>query len=292
MLSKVLFATLHHKRSRLFEEGLKLLLDEGFPIIVQNTGLDQGFGDFGLEHENIEFISRQDHVSYDEGLMRFKDILDNKEWDIVHFLDNDLFIRDMRYIKRTLEHFEESDLGFASYVENGNNYDLHQYDFKGKTIAEVTDQTFPAQEPWPFYKGNPQWENAAMMFKRDVWNQLRREDFQCTPYYIKRMVDLGVKLGVKKIQERLKYTHAGPGFIHIGNLMKYYYMIESFDFHDISPESAIDLSRIGYFIYQKEKFGDYSPEIERNFAAVVHGMGGREKCLQEWGRLVDGYYEI
>lgn len=282
---QIIFVCIYHKRSRLFEEGVKLLTKD-YPLLLQQTGFDKGFGGFGVP--NVEIVTQGDHINYDVGLQRFKDILQNRKWDIVHFIDNDLFITDMNYIKQTLKDFEDSDLGYASYLENGNNYDLSKYKFKG-TIAEVTDQHFVSSIQPGGIKGVPQWENAMMMFKRDTWDKLDQMDFINTPAYIKKMTEMGIKLGVKKVEERLRYSHAGPGFIHIGNLMAYYYMLENFDLGRLT-NSELDLSRMGYFFYQRRKFGGYAWNIEQSLQAVASSLG-EQKCIDAWLRLVKEYYE-
>jgi hypothetical protein len=283
----VLFACIHHKRSLLFEEGVKKLVNEGFPIILQNTGNDNGFGNFGLAHPNIEFINNQIHTDYDTGLMNFKDILRARTWDIVHFIDNDLFITNMDYIKETLKDFAESDFGYASHLENGNGYDLSRYHFKG-TMAEVFDQDFePSSQPGGI-KGKPQWENAAMMFKRSTWEKLNKEDFVNTPSYIRRMKYEGVKLGVKKVEERLTYTHASEGFIHIGNLFPYYVKLEDLGEWDFT--SKIDRTRFGYFLYQKKRFNiTYGGDVELHLSIISQAVD-TNKCIAEWLELVKGYY--
>lgn len=254
---KILFVSIKHRESKLFDEGIELIKAD-FPVFI-------------LDNQND---------NYDNGVIKLANIIKTQEWDIVHFVDNDCFITDTKYIKQTLKDFEESDFGFAAYFENGFDNDYTKYDFKGKTIAEVTDQKFI--EHYPFM--SPSWENAMMMFKREAFDKVT--DWSDMNKYIPELHQKGVKFGVKKVEARLKYTHAGEGFIHIGNLMKYYYMFESGNIL-ARPEFEIDAARVGYFLYQRLKFGEDIYTSQMNYYLNQFG----ENELRAFKTLVKGYYE-
>lgn len=270
-MNKVIFVSLHHRRSPLFEEGIKLLLKD-FPVIIQNTGVGS-FGEFGLK-DKVEYIDSGEQISYDEGLVRFKDILKDKDWDIVHFIDNDCFITDTNYIKQTLNEFNKSDFGFCSYFENG-----YETEYQG-LITEVENQQFVPVIEHPGFKPNPHWENAMMMFKRSTWDLLSKEDLSHGRLCIKALYDKGVKLGVKKREFKLTYSHYGPGWFHVGNLMAYYYMIENLDMSKLNRDSELDQSRIGYFLTQG--WGDLP--VLKNLEIIASTMG-KESCIQAWNKL-------
>lgn len=291
---RVIFVTIHHRKSLLFEKGLELILKD-FPVLIYETGVDKGFGVFGLKN-NVRYVESNDTMSYDQGLMNLKDVLTG-DWDILHFLDNDCFITDTKYIKQTIEDFAKSDLGFCSYFERG--YEPDKYKFEG-TIAEVTDQKFEHFDYYPGYKPNPHWENAMMMFKREAWNKLTKEDLSYGMINIKAMFDKGIKMGVKKREMRGFYSHCGEGWFHVGNLMAYYYMMESLDISKLNPNSDIDLARIGYFVSQHKRFDEstgivdsiYSSNIQSNLKIITNIMGGGDRCLKAWRELTKGYESI
>lgn len=233
---KVLFVSIKHRESPLFDKGIELLEADGFPVYI-------------LDNKND---------NYDNGVVTLSDVLHFMKWDIVHFIDNDCFITDTKYIKQTLKDFEESDLGWASYFENGWGNDYSNYDFKGKTIAEVTDQEFIKE--YPFMK--PSWENAMMMFKREAWDAIT--DYSDLQKWFPELIQKGFKVGVKKVEPRLKYTHKGEGFVHIGNLFPYFYKMENR--HKIQIDE-ITKPRIGYL----QKY---------------HGLTGYPDFSKEWEDLI------
>lgn len=233
---KTLFVSINHRPSKLFDEGIELLKQDGFEVLV-----------FPNQNDN-----------YDNGVVKLSELLRLMDWDILHYIDNDCFITDTKYIKQTLKDFEESDLGFASYFENGYGNDYKQYDFKGKTIAEVP--VLQLIKEYPFMK--PSWENAMMMFKRDAWNKVT--DWSDMQKYLPELYTKGVKLGVKAVEPRLKYTHKGDGFVHIGNLFPYYYKMENGEKIEIDEISKL---RIGYL----QKY---------------HGLQGYPDFTKEWEELI------
>jgi hypothetical protein len=275
-MAKTIFVSLHHKRSLLFEEGIKLLLKD-YPVVIQNTGYDRGFGEFGLK-DQVEYID-SGNISYDAGLVNFKSIL-SFDWDVVHFIDNDLFITDTKYIKDVLNYFISSDFGYCSYFENGSD----DSEYTG-LISEVKNQTFLPADIFPGFYPKPHWENASMMFKREAWDKLSTADLSHGRLLIKAMVDKGIKMGVKKRKSVYPYSHYGEGWFHMGALMSYYYKVEDMNL-DLDPNSKIDQERIGYFLYQRERFGDYAPHIMTNLRYITELMG-EEKCLKAFKDLYD-----
>ncbi len=232
---KVLFVSIKHRESPLFDKGIELLKKD-FPVFILDNRDD----------------------NYDNGVVKLADVVRTMDWDILHFVDNDCFITDTKYIKQTLKDFEESDLGWASYFENGWGNDYHEYDFNGKTLAEVDNQLFI--QDYPFMK--PSWENAMMMFKREAFNKVT--DWSDLQKFLPEMHRKGVKLGVKKVEPRLKYTHKGDGFVHIGNLFPYFYKMESGEKIEIDE---ITMPRIGYL----QKY---------------HGLQGYPDFTKEWEELI------
>lgn len=209
----VIFVSIKHRELPLFEEGLDLLRKD-FTVLTFDNASD----------------------NYDNGVVKLSETLKHMEWDIVHFIDNDCFITDTDYIKQTLIDFENSELGFVSYFENGQGNYYNHYDFTG-TIAEVRTMTFFKDYPFMF----PSWENAMMMFKREAWDKVT--DWSDMNKYIPELWKKDVRFGVKEVTPRLTYSHKGKGFFHVGNLMKYYYMLEK---GVQIPIDKISKPRIGY----------------------------------------------
>lgn len=234
---QTLFVSIQHRKLPLFDKGVELLRKDGFEVFLL---------------ENMD-------DNYDNGVVKLSKVLKGKQFDILHFIDNDCFISDTTYIKKTLKDFEESDFGFVSYFENGFGNFYWDYEFpKGGTIAPVPDQTFI--DKYPFMK--PSWENAMMMFKREAWDQIT--DYSDMQNYLPELWKKGVKFGVKKHQKRLKYTHKGDGWVHIGNLIPWMYKIEAWEPIEINE---ITKPRIGYL----QKY---------------HGLEGYPDFNKEWEELI------
>lgn len=51
---KTIFATILHRRSVFYEEGMQKFLDAGYPLYLYVTVEDKGFGNFGLVHPLIK----------------------------------------------------------------------------------------------------------------------------------------------------------------------------------------------------------------------------------------------
>jgi len=231
---QVIFVSIKHRELPLFDKGMELLKEAGFSTFI--------------------YDNRDDN--YDNGVVKLAEILKMMEWDIVHFVDNDCFITDTKYIKQTLKDFEESDLGWASYFENGWKNDYTYYTFKG-TLAEVTNQKFIDEYPFMV----PSWENAMMMFKREAFDKVT--DWSDLQKFLPEMHEKGVNLGVKQVEPRLKYSHKGDGFFHVGNLMGYIYKMENNEKIEIDE---ISKPRIGYL----QKY---------------HGLQGYPDFTKEWEEL-------
>lgn len=284
-----IFATLHHRRSLLFEEGIKLLLNEGYPLVVQNTGTDAGFGCLGVSHPHLKTYDNNTQISYDMGMVKFKDILGSYEWDTVVFIDNDLFLTDLSYLRELIRDFTEGNYGYCSYFVYPEEYSP-SYIFKN-TIAEVEDLRIVPCPEYPFFKPIPYWENAMLLMSRDVWENLNKEDFSHGRLMFKGLLRIEAKLGVQRANHILhRYTHYGDGWFHLGNVMRYYYKIESKDVSELSPDSIVDKARLGYFVFQRNKYGSsiYTNTVNHNLNHLCDAIGGEQAVLEAWGKLVEG----
>ena len=284
---KTLLVTLHHRRSLFYEEGIKKFIDANYPLFIYNTGCNDGFGKFGLKSHLVTQQSSQNTISFDQGMMDLRSILVNKDWDTIFYIDNDIFFENIEYAMLLIKQFNESDYMFCSYFENGYIY-KHEYIFDD-LIAHVKNQTFDIVNQPPYhFKPNPHWENAFMLIKRDLWNHLTKTNFINSREMIKAIFESGAKMGVHKRESKLTYSHYGKGWFHIGNLMKYYYVLENRDLNVLSKDSIIDMSRIGYFLAQRKKFGNeiYTEHINKNLNLAIEKLGGENIVYQAYMNMV------
>jgi len=255
---KTIIASCHHRSVRYHDEGLKFLKDAGYEMVLQDT--------FGR--------------SYDYGMMNFKRIL--PQFDIVVFIDNDLFLYGLNYFNQLLEDFKNGDYGFCSYLVS--DADWH-YKLEG-TIAPITDQAFKDTSDIYKFRPEPHWENAYMMIRRDVWDKLTMEDLRDSRNMVKEIYETGTKMGAHKAGYKWAYSHYGPEWFHVGCLMRYFYYLEQTDFGHISYDSDIDASRIGFFLSQRNDFGSaiYSDDINRSLGILTQ-QKGEQFFINKWKEL-------
>lgn len=286
--TEVIVAGLHHRRSLLYEDGIELLLGENYSLIVQNTGGGAvGFGRLGVSHPRLKFHDDNVHTSYDAGMVRFKDILGSYEWDVVVFIDNDLFFTDLSRLKELIRDFIEGGYDYCSYFVHPGYYGSYVFE---NSIAEVWDQCFEPSHEYPFFYPNPYWENALMLMGRGVWERLSKEDFSHGYLMLKGLLRTKAKMGAHKVNHRHVFTHYGDGWFHVGNLMVYYYRVEAGDAGGLDPDSMLDKSRLGYFVSQRERYGSsiYTDAINRNLDRLYLAIGGEQAALEAWQELVKG----
>lgn len=282
---KIILVTLYHRRSIFYEEGISKFLDAGYLLYLYATIDQSGFGNFGLIHDNVTMIDAQPG-SFDNGMCDLKDILSKENWDTVVFIDSDNFFEDITYAEKLIKQFNESDYGFCSYLENAFEY-TSEYKFDG-LIAEVKNQTFEAVDQPPYtFKPNPHYENAFMLIKRTVWNKLKKDNFINTREIVKAVYDTKAKIGIHKREARLTYSHKGSGWFHVGNLTQYYNILEHGEMHRLDLKSEIDKARIGYFLAQREKYGQeiYSNYINLYLDQAIQLFGGEKSVLNSWNKL-------
>lgn len=257
---------------------MQKLLEKGYQLVILETGRDTGFGYCSLS-KNVTYHFTESQTTYDQGMVKLKEILKDYDWDIAIWIDNDFFLNDISYLEKRIADFIEDKYEYCSYFENG--YSLDGYTFKN-TIAEVKDQKFEDAPVYPGFKPNPHWENAFMMFSRNLWDKLSPDDVSHHRKCIKAIYELGAKMGTIQKEGTLTYSHFGKGWFHVGNLMGYYYKVENFDSVGFDPESELDMSRLGYFMDQRNHFGRkiYSKQINDFLDSMPY-----EPAINAWNNL-------
>lgn len=269
----------------MYEESISKFLDAGYQLFLYETVDNNSFGSFGLVHTGVVHIEAIPG-SFDQGMVDFKEKLDQYAWDTVVFLDSDIFFEDTKMAEKLIEQFNDSDYGFCSYLENAYVYDS-KFKFD-ELIAEVKHQSFePIDQPPYTFKPVPHYENAFMMIKRDVWDKLKKENFIHTRELVRAIYDTKAKIGVHKREARLTYSHRGDGWFHIGNLTQYYNILDSGNLHRLNPESEIDKARIGFFVAQRERYGKdiYSDFVNLYLMQASNLYGGDDSVLEAWKQL-------
>jgi hypothetical protein len=275
-----------------FEDTIRLFSKH--QVVIQETGAHSIWGDFGVKTENVFYMDNDTQITYDMSMVNFKNKLLDFDWDVVVFLDNDLYLSGLSYFNKTLIDFEKGKFDFCSYFENTSDK-VYQTD---TTIAEVKDQTFIDVPEYPKFKPVPHWENAYMYLTRELYQKLSHESLSNSRLMIKAIYDSEAKMGSKKRTCRSGYSHFGQEWFHVGNLMKYYYALETADMTKVNRESEIDIARIGYFIAHDEKYPNSFPGyLKQSYMGFAHWMG-MEKVKKVWKEYIkdtcleyQNYYE-
>lgn len=280
---KTILVTIYHRKNLLYEEGIKKFLDKGYPLYIYETIDQNSFGVFDIVHDNVMLLAAEPG-SFDNAMTSLKDFLSRMDWDTVVYLDSDIFFDDIEYAEKLIKQFNESDYGFVSYLENAFE-DPYQYD---GLIAGVKDQQFaPVDQPPYTFKPIPHYENAFMLIKRKIWNRIPKTSFENTRELVKAVWDTHCKIGIHKREARLTYSHKGNGWFHLGNLTQYYYILDGGELHRLNPVSEVDKARIGFFAYQRKRFGEgiYSSHVNAYLDAAIKMFGGEKEVLDFWNEL-------
>lgn len=260
---RTIIATNHHRRVQANTDTLDRLGFAGYHVIYQDTST----------------------ISYDQGMVNFKtkDMLWN--FDIVAFIDNDLFMSGTEYFTRLLNDFISGGYGFCSYLVS--DADWH-YTLDG-LIAPVTDQSYKETNDIYKFCPVPHWENAYMFLTRELWEKLTPDDLANSRNMIRAIHNSGAKMGTHKAGYKLTYSHFGPEWFHVGNLMKYYYIMENMDLSKLDLESDIDTSRIGLLLEQRNKYGrDFYQQGDFNLSLdIITKQRPEQFFLDKWKSLVN-----
>lgn len=281
----------HHRRSPYFEDTLRRLHNDGWTVWVQETGGAKWGQCQGPYAEHINSGTK----SYDQAMILWKRAL--RQWqqagkldrvDRILFLDNDCFLSGTNHLQKYIQDFIDGGYDFASHHVSEDCYNDHV--FEGDScIAEVKNQTFEPADIYPGFCPNPHWENAYMLITKELYNKLSEADVGHGRKWIKAMVREGAKLGAHKAEYRLRYSHFGDEWFHVGNLMHYYYKIERGDL-SFSPDSELDMSRLGYFNSTvRAKFKQwFGPVTNTVRLPIANEHGNYERSLEAWDNLISG----
>jgi len=244
---EVLIISNHHRRAMYFEETMHRLDKAGYHNIwIQDTGGPNPWGGYQGPRQQLWDVG---HRSYDQGMSLFKQRQVPKEIKVIALIDNDCFISNPDTFTEYLRQFKEDKYDWACHLILEQHYINHGLTYEeGQQIVPVTSQTFTPNDTYPGFCPDPHWENAYLLINRDLWDQQTPQDVSHGRIWIKRTQEMGAKMGAHKAEYRLGYTHFGDGWFHVGNLMAYYYAFEKENMAKFSPDSELDMSRLGYFL--------------------------------------------
>jgi len=275
-MESLLVITNHHRRIPFFEDTARRLKEAGCSILIQETG----GGEWGSYAGPVDRHIVYGPQSYDQSMVYLaKENSYISQFPYILFLDNDCFLSGTEYLEKYLVEFIKGGYDFASHVVGAEDDAKYRSPF---LITEVTDQRFVDCNVYPHFSLSPHWENSFTLMKSSLWCDLPCEVLGHTRRWLHKIHAMGGKMGAHQANYR-GYTHFGPEWFHVGNLMRYFYFIEAGQMENFSPESSLDLSRLGFFLAQEKIYpGPYREELY----SLPYGL--RSRALLEWERLTEG----
>jgi hypothetical protein len=281
---EVLVICNHHRYLPVFKDTIRHLWHAGFRNIwIQETGN----GSWGWFDGYSRWTQRSGEISYDIGMVRFKNIISSAvPGNALFFIDCDCFISDIAPLHRFISDFEAGGYAYSCHHPLASAYSP-DYVYNG-CIAPIKSQKFFPSPDFPGFYPEPHWENTYALMNRHTWDGLQPQDMPHTRMWLRRIHELGGKFGAHHANYRLQYTHFGDGWFHFGNLMAFLYAVERGDESKFQVNSETEMSRLGFLQWQERVYGNetYPHPIRENLHRLLIG---KEKIAEEaWGQLSSG----
>lgn len=275
-MNNILVVSNHHRKCCLFEDTIERLSSDIKHIWIQDTGREA----WGAYSGPCSRYIRAGVLNYDQGMVAIKKEPLPMEVSHVLFIDNDCFIRDISVINSYVSDFDEGKFDFACHFVSSAMYNQKRRSVG--TIDMIDDMTFQQTTTYPHIVSEPHFENTLMLFKRELWDSLTPQEVSHGRLLVKAMYDKQAKIGGHHAEYRLNYSHLGPGWFHVGNLMAYYYAIEAHNLSKFNPDSELDMSRLGFFFRHMDLYPSGWPSITVRLEGLSHL---RQQALNAWDRL-------
>lgn len=260
-----------HRQVDAFSMTCKHLVGAGYDVIIHDTSGKRLIN----PPAETTLLDAGAHLGYDGAMINIKRTLQLGLFEYIVFLDNDLFLTGISHFQEYLEEFDRRDFDFACHFEYPGYYENYTIP-KGGCIARVRDQqTFPTTDIKPI----PHWENSYMIMRTEAYDQLTEEDISHGRRWLHAMSQKGFSLGAHYCNYKLRYSHYGPEWFHMGNLMGCYGRIETGNFHEFDVNSSIEASRLGFMYLDNPSL----PGLD----TALH-LFGKQRCLDEWTQLAKG----
>lgn len=282
---RVLIVSNHHRRSCFFETSMAKLHSAGYKhVYIQNTGS----GTFCNYDGPAMKVWSLGPVPYDTGMMELHKRLDVSNYDIIVLMDNDLFISGVSYFERYLRDFVEGSFDYSCHMVSATNT-REAFADHDKTIKRIDKLSIIKSEDIYGFYPEPHFENAYLLASTKLWSKLKTSDFCNSRQMLKAIFESGANVGAHYSNYVGMHSHFGEEWFHVGALMQFYHHLESGNVSKISKESTFDMSRIGYFLFMEDVYGDILPQnIKRSISSIINDAGNRDEPLKHWRDLVSG----
>lgn len=285
--SKVLVVSNHHRRIGFFDETVEILTKGGYTNILLN--------DTASSNSTAHFVSEgkagvmyTPSASYDQAMVALKDVVDEKinshGFETILLIDNDCFIRDTDHLDEFLRAHLDGEYGVSTHVVDP----LCMPEVKEGDIITPISVGVEKCSAAPGIVPSPHLENSLTLLSSKVWMESEKSTFDHSRKWYCGMAERGVKFGYHKTEYKSKYSHAGAGWFHIGNLMAYIYAIENKQWDKFHVDSDLDMSRLGFLAVCNVRYVDHWPaEFQHSITAALHTTS-RDRALECWKELSKG----
>ncbi len=227
-------------------------------------------------------------TTFDQCMQIIRRNLSIPNGEYILLLDNDCFIYEPWTTYQSLLetyyyniHFKThaKDRPYLSYFVNQTDYLCPQDKDTGFYSPE--QKFLPSNDIYRFVP-SPHYENAFCIIPGWTWNRLKESDFSNTRQLWKAIADQ-TTMKAFYVEHKLTYSHLGPGFFHIGNLMNYIHRIEAGDYSTLNS-GELAASRVGCLMKNESVIGE---AVYGDLRPAMEACGGRENCIRAWNELVN-----
>lgn len=266
----MIFSNCHRQVNAFNEITAKTLIDNEYSLILQDTS-----GHDLIEcPPGAEMLNAKAHLSYDAAMVNIhKEVLHNAKYIV--FIDNDFFMTDINHFQKYLNEFIEREFDFTCHFEYPGYYDENPTMLENSIHSVVDPKTYQNT----LIKPEPHWENSYMIIRTELYNKLSADDVSHGRKWLHAMNKLGAKMGGHYCDYRLRYTHYGPEWFHIGNLMGSYGKVETRNYGSFDVTSKVESSRLGFMFLDNPTMPGLSDAIK---------LFGIDRCLKDWRDLSNG----
>lgn len=278
-MARVLIVTNHNRRFGYFDATIEKLKSIG-DITVNATG-EIGCCD---HFKNVRVLHNY-NTTYDMGMVELARAHRNvaNKYDYVFLVDNDLFITSTDNLVKLLSETIRDNYDLVTHVVSPvAAAGFLQKDQSSNLIHHIDSIRVEPTQVWPYVVPEPHMENAYTLIKASLWDTLAVPMFSHSRVWFCEMLKLKAKFGHHKaVEYRSTYSHKGPGWFHVGNLMSMWHRFEAGK-SDMDLDSFIQMSRLGFMFTHKHDYPGLNPKIDR---AVERWVGIEDTALKAWAEL-------
>lgn len=298
--SRVVITTNHYRPIIFYELTIRNLIKRGYKkYVIQNTGGSTPTHILKVAFSGAEvLVSNFPHnFSYYDAMGQLKSLLTPSvfpEADIVFFLDNDCFCTP-EALDHYIEMFLEGNYDWTSHFPGQATSDQYFADRNDELIHIQNQVVYRGNNIPPGYyhpscpdfSPVPHYENAYMLLKRSIWDQMTSLEASHGCRFIDAVhTRFKGKIGALRANYSMpSYIQTGDGWVHLTRFMYMYIrLLEEGNTRDQALMDARDIyqARMGIIaLWDKWLSKLHMPSnIVRNLDKAYGLYGGQEACIE------------